>query len=119
VDDDPSLSPDEDAELRLLHSLRGFGAVARSVGARYESLRSRDRRNKIREPDDTSVVQPVTKGPWTAPTAPIIPAENPPEEPEPMAVDDVPAPRVVPGPRRTDTREVLAGEASERRRFFR
>jgi hypothetical protein len=118
VDQDPSLTPDEDAELRLLHGLRSFGAVARSIGTRYDALRSRDRRKTIREPEEMAVVQEGDKGPWTGLTAQVIPAENPPEEPEPMASDDTPAPRVVPGPRRTDSHEVLAGE-TDRRRFFR
>jgi hypothetical protein len=116
VDQQPSLTPDEDAELRVLHSLRSFGAVARSIGSRYELLRNRDRRKKIREPDESTVVQPVRKTPWTAPTAPIVPAENPPEEPEPLAVEEVPMAPVLPGPQRSDTREVLA---DDRRRFFR
>ena len=121
VDQQPSLTPDEDAELRLLHGLRGFGAVARSIGSRYETLRSRDRRKSIREPDDTTVVQPVEKKtPWdTGPTTPVVPAENPSEEFEPMAADDAPRRRVVTGPQRTDTREVFAEDTSERRRFFR
>lgn len=118
--DQPSLTPDEDAELRLLHSLRGFGAVARSIGARYESLRARDRRKSIREPDDTTVVQPVEKKtPWSQPSTPVVPAENPPEEPEPMLAEEEPRLPVVPGPQRTDTREVFAGSETERRRFFR
>jgi hypothetical protein len=122
VDQDPRLTPDEDAELRLLHSLKGFGAVARSIGARYESLRSRDRRKEIRDPDEVAVVQVVEKSAWSgqsAPTTPVIPAENPSEEFEPMTSEEPPQRRIVPGPQRTDTREVLAEEASERRRFFR
>ena len=119
--DEPSLTPDEDAELRLLHGLRGFGAVARSIGSRYETLRARDRRRNIREPEDTTLVQPVEKKtPWdVAPTTPVIPAENPSEEFEPMVVDETPRRPSVPGPQRTDTREVLAGDTPERRRFFR
>jgi hypothetical protein len=123
VVDESRLTPDEDAELRLLHSLRSFGAVARSMGARYEALRSRDRRKNIRDPDDTTVVQPVEKGPWASqPTTPVIPAENPSEEFEPMlGADELPRQPIIPGAQRTDTREVLAaGEMPEqRRRFFR
>ena len=70
VDQQPRLTPDEDAELRLLHSLKGFGAVARSIGARYESLRSRDRRKDIRDPDEVAVVQVVEKSAWSGQSAP-------------------------------------------------
>ena len=47
----PGLTPEEDAELRRLHFLHRFGAIAGRFKARYAELRSRDRRNTIREPD--------------------------------------------------------------------
>jgi hypothetical protein len=65
---DPRLGPDEDSELRRLHVLKGFGMVAGSVLARYEALRSRDRRKGVRDPDDASVVTPVNKSWRTIPT---------------------------------------------------
>ena len=47
------LTPDEDAELRRLHFLGRFGVIATRVARRYDELRHRDRRNTIREPEDT------------------------------------------------------------------
>ena len=44
------LNPDEDAELRRLHALAGFGNVATKVNERYGELRGRDRRREVREP---------------------------------------------------------------------
>lgn len=51
----PKLTPDEDAELRRLHVLKTFGAVAGSIAARYAELRRRDRRTEVRDPVDRSV----------------------------------------------------------------
>ena len=48
------LSRDEDAELRRLHVLARFGAVAGSVKQRYTELRMRDRRKEVRDPEDES-----------------------------------------------------------------
>jgi hypothetical protein len=64
------LKPEEDAELRRLHVLRGFGSVAATVHSRYEALRSRDRRKTIREPDESSVAVPVEKKLWADKPAP-------------------------------------------------
>jgi hypothetical protein len=61
---DERLAPDEDAELRRLHMLRGFGMVASTVSSRYETLRGRDRRKVVREPDEQSVAAPVEKKTW-------------------------------------------------------
>lgn len=49
------LSSDEDHELRRLHLLRRFGAVAGRLAWRYDELRSRDRRRLVREPVDEAV----------------------------------------------------------------
>jgi hypothetical protein len=57
------LTPAEDTELRVLHGLREFGAAARSTSARYEDLRARDRRQTIRDLDETALAQPVPKPP--------------------------------------------------------
>lgn len=64
---DARLTPDEDDELRLLHSLTTFGAVANSMSARYNALRRRDRRNIVRDPDETKVASPVAKKQWSDP----------------------------------------------------
>jgi len=61
---DARLTPEEDAELRLLNSLRGFGAVAHSITARYNALRGRDRRTVVREPDESQVATAVEKNMW-------------------------------------------------------
>ena len=45
------LTPEEDWELRRLHFLNRFGAVAEHMKARYAELRSRDRRAVVREPE--------------------------------------------------------------------
>jgi hypothetical protein len=58
------LSQDEDAELRRLHMLRGFGMVAELVSSRYDALRGRDRRRSVREPEDDQVAVPVVKTVW-------------------------------------------------------
>lgn len=59
------LEPDEDAELRRLHMLRGFGAVAGTVSSRYRELRGRDRRGKVRDPEEAKLAIPVEKSLWT------------------------------------------------------
>ena len=49
----------EDHELRRLHYLAGMGAVAARMRDRYLELRSRDRRQAVREPEpDVVVVAP-------------------------------------------------------------
>jgi hypothetical protein len=50
------LDPGEDADLRRLHYLRRFGSMADEVAERVTTLRQRDRRLEIREPDETTVV---------------------------------------------------------------
>jgi hypothetical protein len=112
----PSLTPDEDAELRRLHLLKSFGAVAGSITSRYNTLRRRDRRKAIRDPDESSIAQPIAKDLWTQP---VVPAENPSQEPEPVDVDDaIPPPRVDPHRERSDTRRVIA-EQPDRKGLFR
>jgi hypothetical protein len=88
----------EDAELRRLHVLRGFGMVAGSISSRYDALRGRDRRKAVREPDDDSVVVPVETSAW--------------DERQPVA-----APRAPSAPQRvvSDTREIF-GQRPEPRR---
>jgi hypothetical protein len=44
------LTAEEDAELRRLHVLARFGAVAGAVKLRYTELRQRDRRRTVRDP---------------------------------------------------------------------
>jgi hypothetical protein len=61
---DTRLEPHEDAELRRLHMLKGFGMVAGTVASRYDALRGRDRRKAVREPEDTSMAMPVQKKAW-------------------------------------------------------
>ena len=61
---DARLDPEEDAELRRLHMLRGFGMVAGSITSRYDALRGRDRRRDVREPEDASMAAPVAKSLW-------------------------------------------------------
>ncbi|HEX3907541.1 MAG TPA: hypothetical protein VHW92_06390 [Mycobacteriales bacterium] len=46
------LTAEEDAELRRLHVLARFGAVAGAVKLRYTELRQRDRRREVRDPAD-------------------------------------------------------------------
>jgi len=93
---DDRLKPEEDAELRRLHMLRGFGMVAGSITSRYEALRGRDRRKDVREPDDLTLAVPVEKKLWA---------------------DPPPAPRQPSGTQRAvgDTREVLADRPEARR----
>lgn len=61
------LSRDEDAELRRLHMLRGFGMVADVISSRYDALRGRDRRRAVREPEDDQVAVPIVKSVWEDP----------------------------------------------------
>jgi hypothetical protein len=116
--DEPNLTPDEDAELRRLHLLKSFGMVGNSIVSRYNALKGRDRRKAVRDPDDSSIAQPIEKSPWAAPPQPVVPAENP--APEPVALDEPPAQptRVDPTRHRSDTRKVVA-EHTERRGLFR
>lgn len=102
---DPQLSPEEDAELRLLHGLKGFGAVAHTVSTRYNALRGRDRRAAVREPDEDAVATPIAKKMWG-------------DKPSPLTD------RLADGPMpdgRPDTREVIAprGDGAKRGLFRR
>ena len=45
------LTPEEDWELRRLHFLNKFGAVAGRLKVRYAELRARDRRASVRDPE--------------------------------------------------------------------
>jgi hypothetical protein len=65
---DPQLGPDEDAELRRLHMLKGFGMVAGSISSRYDTLRDRDRRKGVRDPEETSMATPLEKKTWDTPS---------------------------------------------------
>ena len=55
----PGLTPDEDAELRRLHFLHRFGAITGRFKATYAELRSRDRRNTIREPEASHTAEVI------------------------------------------------------------
>ena len=55
------LTPEEDAELRRLHFMIRFGAVAQRFTQRYVELRRRDRRIEVREPDDEGLVMPAQR----------------------------------------------------------
>jgi hypothetical protein len=97
---DSRLDPDEDAELRRLHMLTGFGMVANSIVARYDALRGRDRRKAVRNPDDTAIAAPVMKAVWSSNTM----------------MHPVKAPSTVQG-LVSDTREVLRERPEPRRAF--
>lgn len=71
---DARLDPEEDAELRRLHMLRGFGMVAGSVSSRYEALRGRDRRKAVREPEEGTLAVPHEKKLWNDSAATLKPA---------------------------------------------
>jgi hypothetical protein len=113
-----NLTPEEDAELRRLHLLKSFGAVAGSISSRYNALKGRDRRKTVREPDETSIAQPITKSPWVEQALQtVVPAENP--APDPVELDDpIPPPRVDPTRERSDTLRVIA-EQPDRKGLFR
>jgi len=49
------LNRNEDHELRRLHGLQKLGVVAGRLAVRYDELRSRDRRDKVRAPADDTV----------------------------------------------------------------
>jgi hypothetical protein len=113
------LASDEDAELRRLHMLRGFGSVAGTVSSRYRELRGRDRRGKVREPDEAKLAIPVEKSLWSELKAEAAPAmSSQPEvavkvsEPDfgSLAAVSSPTERVI-----SDTREIF-GELPEARR---
>ena len=95
---DAQLTPDEDDELRLLHSLKNFGAVAGSMAARYNVLRKRDRRQLVREPDEAKVASPIEKKLW---------ADSP--NAQRKANGDL---------EMSDTREVLAKPAEQKKNGF-
>jgi hypothetical protein len=108
----PQLEADEDAELRRLHVLRGFGMVAGTVSSRYEALRGRDRRNQVREPDDAKIAAPVERDLWTAEQtsqARLGAPETTSAPPVVLAVSS-PSERVI-----SDTREIF-GELPKSRR---
>ncbi len=52
------LTAEEDEELRRLHAMAEFGAVAVHLRDRYLELRRRDRRVDVREPVTEIVVEP-------------------------------------------------------------
>ena len=54
------LTPQEDAELRRLNFFNRFGMVTGRFKVRYNELRERDRRESIREPDESSAVEVIT-----------------------------------------------------------
>ena len=54
------LTPQEDAELRRLNFFNRFGMVTGKFKVRYNELRARDRRESIREPDESSAVEVIT-----------------------------------------------------------
>jgi hypothetical protein len=116
--DEPNLTPEEDAELRRLHLLKSFGMVGSSIVTRYNALKGRDRRKAVRDPDDSSIAQPIEKSPWGEPPPERVVAEAP--TPESAALDEVPAqsPRVDPTRHRSDTRNVVA-DTGRRGRFRR
>jgi hypothetical protein len=95
---DAQLTPDEDDELRLLHSLTTFGSVAHSVAARYHALRGRDRRQLVRDPDEAKVASPIEKKMWSDPPSAAKKAREDLEM--------------------TDTREVLAKPAEQKKNGF-
>lgn len=74
MNDTEQLGPDEDAELRRLHMLRGFGTVGGSISSRYDTLRGRDRRKAVREPDEQSLATPIEKKLWADPVGRLAPA---------------------------------------------
>jgi hypothetical protein len=111
------LHPEEDAELRRLHMLRAFGAVAGTVSSRYEALRGRDRRLKVREPSETSLATPIEKSVWREeitsprPSSPAqLPSVPPPSPSSSVPSSSSPTQRVI-----SDTREIF-GELPEPRR---
>jgi hypothetical protein len=53
-----SLTPAEDEELRRLAALADFGALTPAMAEVYDELRSRDRRNTVREPRVIAVPYP-------------------------------------------------------------
>jgi hypothetical protein len=113
------LAADEDAELRRLHMLKGFGAVATTVSSRYRELRGRDRRGKVREPEEAKLAIPIEKSLWSELKAEAAPAmSSQPEvstsvsEPDfgSLAALGSPTERVI-----SDTREIF-GELPQARR---
>jgi len=61
VGDNRQLTGNEDQELRRLHSLQRLGVVAGRLAARYDELRRRDRRDKVRAPIDDTVAAPARR----------------------------------------------------------
>lgn len=107
------LDPDEDAELRRLHMLRGFGMVAGTVSSRYEALRGRDRRSQVREPDDAKLAIQIEKSVWGGESGSLLPQpaeSSPAQQPDPAPDASSPQERVI-----SDTREIF-GELPETRR---
>jgi hypothetical protein len=54
------LTPQEDAELRRLHFFNRFGMVTGRFKVRYNELRACDRRESIREPEESSAVEVIS-----------------------------------------------------------
>lgn len=59
------LTVEEDAELRRLAALAAFGELTTVAAESFADLRSRDRREEIREPQDVVIPRPkpVSDGP--------------------------------------------------------
>jgi hypothetical protein len=59
------LTVEEDAELRRLAALKAFGELTAVAEDSFNELRSRDRREEIREPQDVVIPRPkpVSDGP--------------------------------------------------------
>jgi hypothetical protein len=107
---DNRLESDEDAELRRLHMLRGFGMVAGTVTSRYDALRGRDRRHKVREPDESKLAVPMEKTLWDEPIAPSVLPDPQEAAAEADEAPELPTERVI-----SDTREIF-GQLPETRR---
>jgi hypothetical protein len=117
------LDSDEDAELRRLHMLRGFGSVAGMVSSRYLALRGRDRRGKVREPEDAKLAIPIEKSLWSeakaaAAALPPVPVASTPHLPESVPAQQLGSLAPVSSPTElviSDTREIF-GELPQSRR---
>ena len=54
------LTPQEDAELRRLNFFNRFGMLTGKSKMRFNELRARDRRESIREPEESSAVEVIS-----------------------------------------------------------
>ena len=64
-----TLTPAEDEELRRLTALAAFGSLTPELGEIYRELRSRDRRNAVREPRELAIPVQATSEPSLTPVA--------------------------------------------------